>query len=608
MHAVPHRDRVPLDGQWRFQLLPRPDADPSATWGEIAVPGCWTMQGTSDHPHYLNVRMPFGDLPPRVPAANPTGLYEREVEVPERWAGRRIVLHVGAAESVLIARFNGQEAGIGKDSHLAAEFDVTELVRPGPNTVSLTVIKWSDASFVEDQDQWWHGGITRPVYLYATDAVHLADVRAIPTLGEDLASGALEVRAEVDFAGRTPDPGWTVEARLGDLTSLLTAPVPHAGRHEGPRPSRHRRVLADRVISSATLTEEERTVLWPRLYEELAPASVGRVTLQADVTDIRPWSSELPVLYPLDVTLRSPAGLAVESFTLRVGFRRVEIEGLDLLINRKRVFIRGVNRHDFDQHTGRVISETSMRDDLVTMKRFGFNAVRTSHYPNDPAFLDLCDELGLYVVAEADIESHAFIDSLCGDPRYLNAWVDRVSRMALRDKNHACVIVWSLGNESGHGANHEAAAAWLRRYDPTRPLHYEGAIRWDWASDQDVSDLTCPMYPPIWAITGHAASGRQRHPLIMCEFSHAMGNSNGTLADYWDAIERTPGLQGGFIWEWWDHGLSRSSPTGRAAGPTAATSATSPTTATSASTAWCSPTGPRSRRSGSTTRSPRPCG
>jgi len=353
-----------------------------------------------------------------------------------------------------------------------------------------------------------------------------------------------------------------VEARLGDLTRVLGAPVPHTGRHEGPRLSRHRLVLADRVISSDTLTEEERTVLWPRLYAELAPASVGRVTLQADVADVGAWSSELPVLYPLTVTLRSPAGEVVEEIDLRVGFRRVEIVGLDLLINRRRVFIRGVNRHDFDQRTGRVVSEASMRDDVVAMKRFGFNAVRTAHYPNDPAFLDLCDELGMYVIDEADIESHAFLGSLCDDPRYLGAWVDRVSRMALRDKNHPCVIAWSLGNESGYGANHDAAAGWLRRYDSTRPLHYEGAISWDWASDQAVSDITCPMYPPIWAIVGHAASGRQRHPLIMCEFSHAMGNSNGTLADYWDAIERTPGLQGGFIWEWWDHGLVQELPDG----------------------------------------------
>ncbi len=230
--------------------------------------------------------------------------------------------------------------------------------------------------------------------------------------------------------------------------------------------------------------------------------------------------------------------------TLQVGFRRVEVAGLDLLVNGARVFIRGINRHDFDQHTGRVISVETMRADLVLMKQFGFNAVRTSHYPNDPAFLDLTDELGLYVIAEADIESHAFQSTLCDDTRYLSAWVERVSRMAMRDKNHVSVILWSLGNESGHGTNHEAAAAWLRRYDPSRPLHYEGAIRYDWTSDQSVSDITCPMYPPISAIVGHARSGLQRHPLIMCEFSHAMGNSNGTLADYWDAIESTPGPAG----------------------------------------------------------------
>ena len=204
-----------------------------------------------------------------------------------------------------------------------------------------------------------------------------------------------------------------------------------------------------------------------------------------------------------------------------------------------------------------------MRADLVLMKQFGFNAVRTSHYPNDPVFLDLTDELGLYVIDEADIESHAFQGTLCDDQRYLAAWVDRVSRMAMRDKNHPSVILWSLGNESGHGRNHEAAAGWLRRYDPSRPLHYEGAIRLDWASDQDISDITCPMYPPISAIVDHARSGLQRHPLIMCEFSHAMGNSNGTLAEYWDAIESTPGLQGGFIWEFWDHGLVQRLPDGR---------------------------------------------
>jgi beta-galactosidase len=203
-----------------------------------------------------------------------------------------------------------------------------------------------------------------------------------------------------------------------------------------------------------------------------------------------------------------------------------------------------------------------MRADVVAMKRWGFNAVRTSHYPNDPAFLDACDELGLYVVDEADIESHGWYDDVCHDPRYRAAFLDRVSRMVERDRHHPSVIAWSLGNESGYGANHDAAAGWVRRADPSRPLHYEGAIRLDWASDQRASDITCPMYPPIAALVAHATSGSQRHPLIMCEFSHAMGNSNGTLAEYWDAIEATPGLQGGFIWEWRDHGLEQRLPDG----------------------------------------------
>jgi beta-galactosidase len=203
-----------------------------------------------------------------------------------------------------------------------------------------------------------------------------------------------------------------------------------------------------------------------------------------------------------------------------------------------------------------------MRADLVQMKQFGFNAVRTSHYPNDPALLDLADELGLFVIDEADAEAHAFYRTLCDDPRYLNQWVTRVGRMAIRDKNHPSIIIWSLGNESGYGTNHDAAAGWLRRYDASRPIQYEGAIRFGWGSDQTASDITCPMYPTIEAIVAHARSGLQKHPLILCEYSHAMGNSNGTLADYWDAIESTPGLQGGFIWEWWDHGLVQKLPDG----------------------------------------------
>ncbi len=575
MHSVPHLDRVALDGRWQFQLLPGPEAAPAAAWAEADVPGCWTMSGSadpvrgfSDLPHYTNVQMPWPQQPPNPPEANPTGLYRRDFDLPAGWDdGRRVVLNVGAAESVLIVSLNDAEVGISKDLHLAAEFDVTAFVRQGANRLTLRVVKWSDATFVEDQDQWWHGGITRSVYLYSTPRVHLADVRVNAGLADDLRTGTFELLADVAFDGVEVAPGWSVEARLGDLEPM-TAGVPFANKGPGPRVSRadseplsrHRFDMVAELVSVG-LTGSEKAE-WESLEPQLHPPLDGRASLRTEIPNVAPWSAERPDLYPLHVVLRSPQGEAVEEADLRVGFRRVEIDGVHLLINGATVLIRGVNRHDFDQHTGRVISAESFRADLVAMKQFGFNAVRASHYPNDPVFLDLTDELGLYVVAEADIESHAFIDRLCDDPRYLNAWVDRAARMVRRDKNHASIIMWSLGNESGHGANHDAEAGYIRRYDPSRPLHYEGCIRWDWSADQHVSDVLPPMYPPISAIVAHARSGKQTRPLIMCEYSHAMGNSNGTLAEYWEAIESTDGLQGGFIWEWWDHGLVQRLPDG----------------------------------------------
>jgi beta-galactosidase len=562
MHSLTHADRMSLDGRWRFQLLRTPTEAPGSDWVEAEVPGLWTRAGTWDLPHYTNVQMPFAGRPPELPELNPTGVYERDFRIPEGWRGRRVVLRVGAAESVLIVELNGSQIGIGKDSHLASEFELTHHLRPASNTLRLTVVKWSDATYVEDQDQWWHGGISRSVVLYATGPVYLADVKAIAGLAEDHTTGTLNLAVRVGLPGGELEPGWTVEARLPDLGQNLRAEV----RTVDPRAlegwTQDDQRLIYRAAPGLPMSSDE-AARWSSVQRRMAPALDGLATWRLELPNVAPWSAEQPRLYPLKVALRAPSGEIAEEMTLQVGFRRVEIRNLDLLINGRRVFIRGVNRHDFDQHTGRVISLDSMRADLVQMKQFGFNAVRTSHYPNDPAFLDLTDELGLYVIDEADIESHAFQSTLCDDSRYLNQWVTRVSRMAERDKNHASVILWSLGNESGHGLNHDAAAAWLRGYDSSRPLHYEGAIRFDWTADQAVSDITCPMYPPISAIVGHARSGLQRHPLIMCEFSHAMGNSNGTLAEYWDAIETTPGLQGGFIWEWWDHGLVQRLPDGR---------------------------------------------
>jgi beta-galactosidase len=573
MHAVPHPDRQLLDGTWRFQLLHRPSdpvVDTAAAWRPIEVPGCWTMQDTWDKPHYTNVQMPFPHRPPEVPEENPTGVYERTFAVPAAWGGRRVVLHVGAAESVLIVALNGEEIGAGKDSHLAQEYDLTDRLSAGENTLRLTVVKWSDASFVEDQDQWWHGGITRSVYLYATGPTYLADVQIDAGLAADNSTGTLEIEVQVSWRPDERHTGWRVEAQLDGLDEMLRADVPAAppptegpGDFAVPGPPRRGAIVLKGLVAADALSDPDDVAMWEVAQHHMMPPRVGVVTMSARVPGVTPWSAEVPALRTLRVSLLAPDGRVVERVERRIGFRRVEVVDNDLLINGRRVLIRGVNRHDFDPHTGRVVAPEDMRADVTLMKQFNVNAVRTSHYPNDPWFLELCDELGLYAVGEADVESHAFYDDACQDPRYRNQFLDRVARMAVRDRHHPSVILWSLGNESGYGANHDAAAGWLRRFDPSRPLHYEGAMRFDWASAQTASDVTCPMYPPVEAIVAHARSGNQRHPLIMCEFSHAMGNSNGTLGDYWDAIESTPGLQGGFIWEWRDHGLDLRLPDGR---------------------------------------------
>src|SRR4051794_7545952 len=571
MHAVPHDERLALDGTWRFQLLHRPaDAVDDTAWRDIAVPGCWTMQDTWDRPIYTNVQMPFPHRPPATPEENPTGVYERTFTLPDAWSGRRVVLHVGAAESVLIVELDGTEIGISKDSHLAAEFDLTDRVRPGvQHELRLTVVKWSDASFIEDQDQWWHGGITRPVYLYATGRTHLAELAIDAGLDEDMSTGTLALEVRVDWGDGDPDAGWRIEAQVDGLANALAADVPwRLPKTEGPGdwvvPGPPRRGILDlqSLAAAGALEDAQDAARWREGEPIIRPPNIGQVRLSARIAGVTPWSAEVPALATVRVSLIAPDGTVAERVERRIGFRRGEIRGLELPGNGRAVLIRGVNRHEFDPKTRPGIDPEDMRADVVAMKRWDFNAVRTSHYPDAPRFLDLCDELGLYVIDEADIESHAWYNDVCRDPRYRSAFVDRVARMIERDRHHPSIIAWSLGNESGYGPNHDAAAGWARRVDPSRPLHYGGAMKYDWASEQTASDLVCPMYPPISAIVTHARSGAQRHPLIMCEFSHAMGNSNGTLGEYWDAIESTAGLQGGFIWEWRDHGLEQRLPDG----------------------------------------------
>ncbi len=553
--------RLSLNGDWRFSLAARPQVIPEdfaradfddAGWASLPVPSNWTMHGY-DRPHYTNVQMPFDLSPPNVPDENPTGLYRTRFALPPGWDGRRVVLHVGAAESVLYVWLNGRAVGMGKDSRLPQEFDLTPfLAADGENRLCCAVVKWSDASFVEDQDQWWMGGIFRDVFLYATGRTFIADIFARAEPDAAFVNGRLTVTTKLGFSG-APQNGWSVETQLYDAAgkAVLAAPLTDGIRADNRTHNPYRGPLS-------------------------------RVVQTADVTAPRLWSSETPVLYTVVVSLISPEGEVVEATSARVGFRRVELGDRELLINGRPVMIAGMNRHEHDPLRGKAITRESMIADIRLMKQFNVNAVRASHYPNAEAWYDLCDEYGLYVIDEANLEAHAFLHDLCRDPRYAAQFVERAARMVERDKNHPCVAAWSLGNESGYGPNHDAMAGAIRGLDPSRPLHYEGAT-WAWdetytpiphglltdpasRSGKRASDLICPMYPPIEAMVrwAEADDPADRRPMILCEYSHAMGNSNGSLGDYWDAFRAHHGLQGGFIWEWCDHGLTKHTEDGRA--------------------------------------------
>ena len=528
---VPSRWRRSLDGRWDFRLFDTPDDVSAAAierpptgrgWTKANVPGNWTLQGVGDLPQYTNVQMPFEGPPPRLPDRNPTGVYRRRVTVPKRWDGRQVVIHIGGAESVHAVYVNGKFVGYGTDSRLASEYDVTAFVDSGPNDIAIVVMRWSAHSYVEDQDQWWMAGLHRHVYLEARSPVNLTALVCDAGLRDTV--GTLSVSATIGGLV-PPGAGWRV--RFG-----LETP---AGRRVG------------RAVTSDV----------PHAFSTPYRFSGHRATARFEVVDVDAWSAESPTRYRVVAELVDPDGSVVEVHQQLVGFRSVEVRDRQLLVNGAPIWIFGVNRHDHHPTRGKAVTVDDMRDDLLAMRRHNITAVRCSHYPNDPRFLDLCDEIGMYVVDEANIESHAYNTSLCHDARYRATWLSRGARMVERDRNHPSVIMWSLGNESGYGANHDALAGWIRRTDPSRPLHYEGAVFHHGWVDGGLasSDVVCPMYPTIDAVEEYGRSGLGGRPLIMCEYSHAMGNSNGSLADYWDVITSTPGLQGGFIWEWKDHGL-----------------------------------------------------
>ena len=572
--ADARRGRTPwvrsLDGTWRFAYLPSPAAltdahvDPRTAddgWPTIVVPGTWQTQGHGT-PHYTNVLYPFPQEPMEVPLAdNATGVYRTTFTLDADWAARRTIVRLGGADSVHHIFVNGVAVGMGKDTRLTSDYDVTDAVRIGTNQLTVVVVRWSDATWLEDQDQWWLSGLTRSVQLLSVPVVHLEQLEVDAGLADDLITGTLTIAAHVRFTS-APEHGWSVEAMV-ERSDGGSVPVTVTGGDEWP-PARHPKSTTHEKVRTLTMkvpTFDRRS--WVHQVAHMDDYAGHRCRWTATVDRVEPWSSEQPTRYTLIVIVRNPAGEVVEVICEQIGFRRVEIVDRELLLNGRPVMICGVNRHDHDQHTGCVVSPETHRLDVLTMKRHNVNAVRTSHYPPDPVFLDLCDEYGLYVIDETNVESHGRYRELLHRPDVQAQCLERLTRMVDRDRNHPSVIGWSLGNESGLAPIHAAMKAWARASDPSRFVQYEGAHRYGLAGiDATTTDIVCPMYPTIDAIIDWSRRGVDRRPLILCEFSHAMGNSNGSLADYWDAMCTYDGLQGGFIWEWIDHGIVTSTTKG----------------------------------------------
>ena len=527
---------APLEGVWTFALFDHPNQVPS-DWFDpeaapkhalsVSVPHLWTMDDrVFDHPIYTNVRMPFRHEPPAMPKKNPTGIYHCRFNG-QAFDGRTLICLEGVENGFEIA-INGHWIGLNKDARLPATFEITDHVRPGENILALKVLRFSDSSYIEDQDQWWHGGIHRPITIQRRPNVYIRDVFARPDFNPASGKGTLGVTVTLDAEDR---------AALHHRCTLQVLNT--RGRALFHKPP------------TASVEKQQFTPVTGR---------GAQIELMGELGEVDAWTAETPNLYQLLVTLYDERDQVLECVRLAIGFRRIEIVARELRVNGKAPLIKGVNRHDHSPTQGKIIDEALIRLDLDTMKQHNINAIRTSHYPNSSRFYELCDEYGFYVIDETNLEAHHHYAQLGRQSAWAPAFVSRVSRMVERDKNHPCVIAWSMGNETGYGANEAAMASWVRTYDPSRPIHNESAIceqgiGRDWDGNALGTDLVCPMYPSVADIIEHATKSTDPRPLIMCEYAHAMGNSGGNLKEYWEAIERHHGLQGGFVWEWLDHGL-----------------------------------------------------
>ncbi|HUY01357.1 MAG TPA: glycoside hydrolase family 2 TIM barrel-domain containing protein [Candidatus Deferrimicrobium sp.] len=545
LNNIPEKSKfyIGLNGNWKFHWVKRPADRPidfwkldydDSNWKEISVPSNWEMQGY-DIPIYLNYAYPpslKSWRPPRIDHNNnPVGSYRTEFQIPEDWRDHQVFIHFLGVMSAFYIWVNGEKIGYSQGSMEPAEFNITKVVKPGRNLLTVEVYRWSDGSYLEDQDMWRFSGIYRDVFLFATPKIHIRDFYVHCELDEHYIDAKLHIKAKIHKYSEQEIEKYTLSMTLLDdeKNPISTDPLAIA-------------------IFSIRASQEE------------------IINLSKEIKGPMKWTAETPYLYHLVLELKTPQGEILEVEHCRFGFRSVEIQDRQILINGQRLFIKGVNRHEHDPDHAHAISYERMREDIKLMKQFNINAVRTSHYPNHPLFYDLCDEYGLYVLDEANVESHGLRNKLPkSNPKWTKAVVDRMVRMVERDKNHPCIFMWSLGNEAGNGKNfikmREAALA----IDPTRPIHYEGDY------ELKVSDVFSSMYTPIPALikSGELRSHRiyiihwanakkfRDKPRLLCEYAHAMGNSVGGFQEYWDVIEKYDNMVGGFIWDWVDQGLRK---------------------------------------------------
>lgn len=516
-HFTPEDEQVrnfmSLNGTWKFKFLDAPEYAPTdfaaedfddSAWDDIPVPSNWQLQGYGKM-HYSDLWYNFPIIPPHVPSTNPTGLYRRQFKVSQIDETEQYLIGFSGVDSAFKLYLNGQEVGYSKGARLPSEFDLTPYLQTGENTLALLVVQWSDGTYLEDQDMWWLSGLFRDVNFYSRPKAGLYDLQVQTYLSHDYTQGNLVVQ-----------PTFTVQANQ-QLNYVLSK---------------------DNEV----------------IFEESKPA---KEPLNKMVSHIVPWSAEDPVLYDLTITTMID-GKSVEVVRQKVGFRQIELHGKTFLVNGQAIKLKGVNMHDYSATKGRVMNAEDFKKNIIMMKQHNINAIRTSHYPKAPYFYDLCDELGMYVIDETDLECHGFelsgrYDWISDDPKWQKAYLDRMKRTLQRDKNHPSIIMWSLGNESSFGDNFRAMAAYCKKADPTRLVHYEGDF------EAEVSDVYSTMY--TWLEHDHKLTMDQvlqktQKPHILCEYAHSMGNGPGNLKEYQDLFYAHDELQGGFIWEWFDQGIA----------------------------------------------------